>query len=798
MSLLKTQILVMRKTIVFLFILLTTLAHAQYTQTIRGVVVDRTTQAVLPGANVAIVDGDKPRGAMTNERGEFEFLKVPIGKHNLMVSFMGYEPYSVSNFEITSGKEKVLTIELIEQVVNVGEVVVTSMKKGETQNKMAALSARSFSVKETERYAGSLGDPSRMASNFAGVITANDSRNDIIIRGNSPQGLLWRLEGINIPNPNHYGALGSTGGPVSMLNNNVLTNSDFFTGAFPAEYGNALSGVFDLKMRNGNNKKHEFTGQIGFNGFEAGIEGPISKKAGSSYMVNYRYSVLSVMNKLGFDVSGGGVPEYQDLTFKLNLPTKKLGTFSLFGIGGDSEIEFADEGESAGNTYNTLSNTRTRNGSQMAVTGLTHRYFPNSKSNIYTTLSASYQAVATQIDSTSENLPDKRFYGEGNKEIRLSASSRYTLKMNTKNTLKAGATLESYGVNYSDSITGEVFDPPISGYIKQLNTDENGLNLLQGFGEWQHRFGERLTFYGGLYAQYFFYNSTYAIDPRVSISYKLNDTGKLSFAYGKHSQMQPFYIYLTETYNRDDKTYEKTNADLELSKANHFVAGYDQFLCENLKLKVETYFQSLYDIPVKDTESNFSMVNAGSSFHQDRVSNLVNGGKSKNYGAELTLEKYLDDNYYFLVTGSLFDSKYLPSDGVWRNTEFNSNFVLNALGGYEIPLNDKMSIDINLRTIWSGGRRNLYIDLAKSIAAGYEVYDDSKAYAQRESDYFKLDGRIAFKMNGKHYTQEWALDVTNITNHHNVYSKSYNKGTKAIEYVYQQGRFPMFLYRINF
>lgn len=788
----------MRQSLTLLFLLLAILVQAQYTQTIRGVVIDRTTQAVLPGANVALVDGEKPRGTTTNEKGEFEFLKVPIGKHNLMASFMGYEPFAMNNLELTSGKEKVLILELAEQVVTVDEVVVTSAKKGETQNKMAALSARSFSVKETERYAGSLGDPSRMASNFAGVITANDSRNDIIIRGNSPQGLLWRLDGINIPNPNHYGALGSTGGPVSMLNNNVLTNSDFFTGAFPAEYGNALSGVFDLKMRNGNNKKHEFTGQIGFNGFEAGIEGPISKKAGSSYMVNYRYSVLSVMNKLGFDVSGGGVPEYQDLTFRLNLPTKKLGTFSLFGIGGNSNIEFADTGEDSGNTYNTSSDARTRNASQMGVVGLTHRYFLSNRSNLYTTLAASLQGVATQIDSVSENMPDKRYYGEGNKETRLSASTRYTLKVNAKNTLKIGATLESYGVDYQDSVSGEGFEPVVPGYIKQLNTDESGLNLAQGFGEWQHRFGERLTFYGGLYAQYFFYNSTYGIDPRVSFSYKLSDSGKLSLAYGKHSQMQPFYIYLTETYNRDDNTYEKTNTDLELSKANHFVAGYDQFLGKNLKLKLETYYQSLYDIPVKNTESYFSMVNAGSSFHQSRVGNLVNGGKSRNYGAELTLEKYLDNNYYFLVTGSLFDSKYLPSDGVWRNTEFNSNFVLNALGGYEIPLNDKMSIDINLRTTWAGGRRNLYIDLDQSIAAGYEVYDHSKAYSQREADYFKLDGRIAFKMNGKHYTQEWALDVTNITNHHNVYTKEYNNTTKTINYIYQQGRFPMFLYRINF
>lgn len=780
-----------------LLIFLITVSFAQFKQNIRGVIIDKTSKITLPGANVSIVVNDKTLGVISNENGEFNLFNVPIGRYDLSISYMGYEPYIIRNIDLNSGKEKIITAELTEKVVNVKEIVVTALKNGETQNKMAALSARSFSVKETERYAGSLGDPSRMASNFAGVITANDSRNDIIIRGNSPQGLLWRLEGINIPNPNHFGALGSTGGPVSMLNNNVLANSDFFTGAFPAEYGNALSGVFDLRMRNGNNQKHEFTGQVGFNGFELGAEGPISKKTGSSYMINYRYSVLSLMNLLGFDVAAGAVPEYQDLTLKLNLPTKKLGTFSIFSIGGLSSIEFAENDEEGGNTFNTMA--RTKNGSEMGVVGITNRFFPNRHSNIFTSAAISYQGVSTQIDSTFDIAPDKRFYGEGNKEIRLSASTKYTLKLNSKNTIKAGATFESFRVNYADSVSGEAFNPPLYGqYIKQLNTEESGLNLIQGFGEWQHHFTNRLTLYGGLYSQYFLYNSTYSIDPRASLSYKVSESGKVSVAYGKHSQMQALYILLTEAYDRDNETYEKTNINLEFSEAHHLVVGYDQFLAKNLKLKVEAYYQHLYDIPIKKESSYFSMVNAGSSFHQDREEDLVNGGLARNYGTEFTLEKYLDNNYYFLFTTSLFESKYLPSDNVWRNTEFNTNYVVNALGGYEIPINDKMAIDMNFRMISAGGKRNLFIDLEKSIAKNEAVYDDSKAYSQREKNYFRLDARISFKMNGKKTTQEWALDITNLSNQKNVYTSFYSSSKKAIDYVYQQGMFPMMLYRINF
>lgn len=786
------------KIFLLVFVFMSTLCQAQLVQTIRGTVVDKVTLATLPGANVAVYVDDKTVGTMTNEQGNFELKSIPIGRHDLEVSFMGYDPVVMRNLELRSGKEVVLTIELVEKVVKVEEVIVTARVNGETRNKMAVLSARQFSVKETEKYAGSWGDPSRMASNFAGVITANDSRNDIIIRGNSPQGLLWRLEGINIPNPNHFGALGSTGGPVSMLNNNLLANSDFFTGAFPAEYGNALSGVFDLKLRNGNNSHHEFTGQMSYGGFELGAEGPLSKASGSSYMINYRYSIPGLINFLGFTASEGAVPNYQDLSFKVNLPTKKAGTFSLFGIGGNSSIEFLDEGDTNGSAYDILSNTRTRNGSSTGIVALTHRISPDEQSSLFTALSATYSEVHTQIDSVADGLDDKHFYGEGNNEIRLGITSRYTRKINARNTFNIGGSFESFSIDYADSVIGEVYNPPLPGYINDLKTNEQGLNLVQLYSEWQHRFTDQLTLYGGLHFQEFLFNSTFAFDPRFSVSYKINSSSKISFAYGKHSQIQALFNYFVEDYDRSTNTYTKTNTDLGFSNAHHFVAGFDKMLTKNLKLKLETYYQSLYNIPVHDEYGYFSMINAGNSFHQDRISNLKNGGTGRNYGLEFTLEKYLDDHYYFLLTTSLFDSKYQGSDLIWRNTEFNTNYVVNALGGYEIPINQKLSIDINLRTIWSGGKRNPYIDLEQSKFQGETVYDHSKDYSLREKDYFKIDFRASLILNGKRVSQEWALDLTNLTDHKNIYSRSYNAKSQSIEYVYQQGFYPMFLYRINF
>lgn len=786
--------------ILSILLIVSGMSYAQFTQNLRGSVSDADSKTTLPGATVMVVtDSGEKKYTITNSEGMFEINSIPIGRVEIHSTFIGYEPFMAKNIEIISGKEKIIDIELTEQVVKIDEIAVVARGRGETNNVMAALSARSFSVRETEKYAGSLGDPARMASNFAGVITANDSRNDIIIRGNSPQGLLWKLDGVVIPNPNHFGALGSTGGPVCAINNNLLANSDFFTSAFPAEYGNATSGVFDLKLRNGNNKKHEFLLQAGFSGLEAGTEGPISKN-GASYLINYRYSVPALIGKIGFDISGS--PEYQDLNFKLNIPTKKWGTFTLFGLGGNSNITIEGDGEEGGSSFDTPNSLTTKSGSSIGIVALTHRIFLDEKSNIFTTLSATYQSVSNDLDSVySVQKNEKQFYGEDNKEHAFNVSTRYSRKFNASNTFNIGANVESHNIDYADSVNTDGFEEKVSvEYLHQIDIEKNNLMLLQGYGEWQHKFTNQFALYGGLHYNYFIFNSTSSLDPRASLTYTTFNKTKFSLGYGLHSQIQPLYVYFIDNYIDEDQTYVQTNNNLDFAKSHHFVASADYKIAPNVKLKIEAYYQALFDIAVSNDEDYpfYSALNSGSSFNQERMPNLVNKGTGKNQGIEFTLEKYLDKNYYYLATVSLFDSKYRGYDNIWRNTEFNTNFVVNALGGYEFKIGRNSSIDINMRAIWSGGRRNLYIDLEKSIALGEETYDHSRDYEDRENDYFRLDFRVSYKKNSKRITQEWALDATNFTNHKNVYGRYFDTKSNQITYSYQQGLYPMFLYRMTF
>ncbi|MFA9392395.1 MAG: carboxypeptidase-like regulatory domain-containing protein [Prolixibacteraceae bacterium] len=761
-----------------------------------GTVVDKQSQTTLPGVNVVAIAQDKTYGTSTDANGRFHIENIPLGRFTIEFSLIGYEKTALQNVSLSSVKDIFLNIELIEKVENIEEVVVKARTKDQIRNEFATISTRTFSVEESNKYAGSWGDPARMVSNFAGVITAGDQRNDIIIRGNSPIGLLWMLDGIAIPNPNHFGTFGTTGGPICMLNTNQLANSDFFTGAFPAEYGNSLSGVFDLKLRNGNNQKPEFLGGCGFNGFELGAEGPISKSKGSSYMLNFRYTLMDVMAAMGmFNV--GGIPKYADLSFKIFLPTKNLGTFSVIGVGGVSHIELRDEGESmndssSGWTSEMLPGTNVSNGAKMGVIGLSNKYFFSEKARLESSLSASYSSSFTNVDSIS--APNNfNFYNDSYSEINTSFSTKYTLKVSSKKTFQIGGMAQLMDFNFLD----ETYIKSMNQFVQVTNSDGKAM-LYQAYFQMKNRFEEALTINWGLHGQLFELNNSISIEPRLGLNYALNGKQRISMAYGLHGQIQPMLAYFAQTLvDSASLNYLLTNKDLGFSKSHHLVAGYDLSITKNLRLKIEAYSQFLYDIPVEEKASTFSMVNYGANFHNESTDSLINNGKGKNMGLEFTLEKYLNKNFYILLTTSLYDSKYRANDQIWRNTAFNGNYTLNVLAGYELPIkNDVLSI--NIKTVWAGGKRFIPIDLESSIAVGQTVYDFANAYSSRYDRYFRTDFRLSFRQNQKHISQEWSFDVQNLTNHKNIFTQRYDVGSKQLVNVLQMGFFPIGSWKIYF
>lgn len=767
-----------------------------YTQTVRGVVLDKDSKQPLIGATVQVLDIDSIPGTVTDLEGQFILEQIPVGRRSFIVAYLGYKEQTLSNIEVISGHELVLTINLEEEAFTSQEITVVASKqdKDKALNDMALGSVRQFRIEESERYAGSRMDVSRMAANYAGVSAPNDSRNDVIIRGNSPLGLLWRLEDVDIPNPNHFGGFGTTGGPVSMLNSNVLSNSDFFTGAFPSEYGNANAGVFDLKMRHGNNQKFQFVGQLGFNGIELGAEGPLSKKKGHSFMANYRYSTLGLFKLMGIDFGLVGVPQYQDLVFKFHFPNSKIGTFSIFGLAGISSIDLLES---------TIEKDKIKggfgedllNGTQMAVLGLSHLYFLTEKSYIKTIVAGTLHrewSTISKLDQNNNN-PDY-FYGGSFVQAKASIRVIYNNKINARLSVKAGLTGNYYYSNFLDSVKLDSI-----GFIKVRDFDGHA-GMTQAYVQSKYKITSFMTAVVGLYSQWLVHNNSISIEPRAALQFEATKTTRFTLAYGRHAQSQPFPIYFTQTrigYN----DYVQSNKDLNFTYSNHAVFSFDQSIGQDFRIKVEGYYQHLTNAPVQQTPSSYSLLNYGTSFGITHADSLVNSGLGRNYGVELTLEKFFTKGYYFLVTASLFQSEYQGSDKEWYSTAFNSNYVINGLGGYEVKIGKKknLALSFNLKLTVSGGRRYTPIDLAASNLAGEVAYvAGEKVNSASYPIYIKPDLQIQFRNNTKHYSEMFTFSLENFINRDNLLNQEYDAVNKNIKTTYQLGIFPTFTYRITF
>lgn len=764
--------------------------HAQnLTQTVKGKVLDAQSNSPLMGVTVFLLS-DSTKVVTTDEEGNFKLNEVPIGRQALKFLFLGYHEVVLPNVLVTSGKEVVLTAQLEERLEQSKEVVIMAdADKDKPNNEMATLSTRGFNMEEVGRYAGGRNDPARLAGNFAGVSSANDSRNDIIIRGNAPTGLLWRLEGVAIPNPSHFSLLGATGGPVSILNNNLLANSDFMTSAFIAEYGNATSGVFDLKLRNGNSEKHEFIGQMGFNGAELLAEGPLNRNHKSSYLASYRYSTLAVFQALGISFGTTALPYYQDLSFKINLPNEKLGNFSVFGIAGKSNIELLGSKLEPGDLYGDQTRD-TYADSYTGVVGLNHNYFINKNTLSKLTFAVSYQQNQASIDTL--DIVKKVYDYQRVNDIQTKYTLAYSInkKINARHTVKTGIIADYLGFN----LKGE--QKVFSDWYAERDFN-GGAILAQAFAQSQYKFNEQLTLNTGLHGQYFAYNQTYAVEPRVALNYRPWERHKFNIGYGLHNQLQLLSLYFYET-KLSDGSKVKTNKDLDFTRSQHFVLGYDWKISNNLRLKAETYYQSLDKVPVETRATYLSTLNAGADFTILQADSLQNKGTGQNYGVELTVERFFSKGYYFLWTTSLFQSTYKGSDHIERNTAFNNNYIVNVLAGKEWKVSPKITLTFDTKATIAGGRRIIAIDEKASQLYHAQIYNYNTAFEQQSDAYYRIDVKFGTRINGNKVSHQFFADIQNVSNHKNFFSQSFNIRTNKTVTNYQLGLFPVIQYRLEF
>jgi hypothetical protein len=779
------------------------------TQVVRGVVRDRDTQELLYGVSVAVQGIDPPLTALTDEEGRFRFAAVPVGRHVLAMGAMGYKTITVPNVLVTAGKEVVLEVQLEASVEALREAVVTrDSGKDRPQNELAKVSARTFSLEEVTRYSGGRNDVARLATNFAGVTAANDARNDIVVRGNSPTGLLWRVEGLPVPTTNHFATLGTTGGPVSALNTNLLRTSDFLTGAFPAEYGNANAAVFDVRFRSGNNERHEFTGQLSaFSGAELMAEGPLSRSKGSSYLVAARYGIAGVAA-----TGTSATPYYQDIAFKLDLGRTKLGRFEVFGVGGNSSIDFIGAELDSTDLF-ADPNVDSYFTSRLAMGGVNHFLQLNERSYLRTTVGTTYLRTRFDQDNYTEGTSDQppvsyRATEVEDREQRYTVSTQYNNKIAPRFNLRTGTVVEVFDILSSVRDRDDRPDVPdadgdgIPDTFVQVRDVDGSTVLAQLYAQGEYKVSDVLALTGGLHGQYLQETGDAMVGPRAGLSWQFRPDQRISFGYGLHGQLVPLPILF---YQQEvaPGVYERTNADLEFQKSHHFVLAYDRRFGPDWRVKAEAYHQELYDLGIERTTSSYSTVNEGADFVFTERGSLQSAGKGSNQGVELTVEKFLSRGYYMLATASLFSSRYAGSDGVDRNTGFDSRYVLNALVGREwlVGRAKRNAITFDTKFTTSGGRPYSPIDLEATRAnGGREVYVDGDAYSLRYDDYLRLDVKVGMRLNsaGGRVSHQFFVDLQNVTDRENIFVERYNPVTDRINPVYQNGFFPDFMYRIQF
>ncbi|WP_075343934.1 TonB-dependent receptor [Tenacibaculum agarivorans] len=752
------------------------------TQTIRGKVSDQAIKSPLPYVNISL-EGTT-FGTTTDENGNFTIENIAIGRYDIKVSFIGYEPLTLKEIQVTSSKEVVLDIAMKESPTTLDTVIIHSkINKQQPLNQMATVSAKMLSIEEAKRFAGGFDDPARLVSSFAGV-SSNVGNNAIVVRGNNPQALQWKLEGIEISNPNHFANLAAFGGGgLTALSTQLLANSDFFSGAMPAEYSNALSGVFDIFMRNGNSQKHEHTFQLGAIGIDLASEGPFLKKNDASYIFNYRYSTLGLLESLLPKNAEG--TSYQDLSFKLNFPTEKAGTFSLWGMG------LLDRSGSKAKEDNNLwqydSDRENENVKQfMGVVGISHKLLLNHKQYLKTTLALTGNGIDMHTERLNNSFSSFFKNEIQNTNHNLVLNSFLNTKFNAKHTNKSGFVVTNMNHNiFLKEAISETSSPTI--------VDQKGNStLISAYSNSMFHINNKIDLNIGLTGQWFTYNNTRSIEPRFGIRYNLSPTKTLNLAYGLHSRLERLnYYFIKDNFN------QYINKNLDFSKAHHLVLGYNISISKLTHFKMEGYFQYLFDVPVIPNNS-FSLINQQNDwFFNEKLQNL---GKGKNYGLDISFEKHLSKGYYYMATASLFNSQYRGGDRIWRNTRYNRNIALNFLIGKEWVFGKRQNhnFGINARLSFQGGDHYSPINISQSIISQDVVFDETKAFTQQYAPAFTSHFTSSYRLNSKKTTHEVALKIINLTQYEEPLGFRYNFRTQMVDVESEATFIPNISYKVEF
>ena len=783
-------------------------AVSMQAETLRGTVKDAITGEPLIGATVKIVELENV-AAIADIDGKYQINLSKGGRYTIEANYVGYEPSVTKEILISGAKEVVLDITLRENSTELKEVVVRPrVNKEATVNPTVLTGGVMLSMEEASRFAGGYNDPARLVMSFAGVSGEADG-SGLSIHGNAPERMQYRIEGVEVFTPNHFNDLWNAGyGLVSALNSNVIGNSDFFTSTFNANYNNALSGVFDVKMRPGNNTKYENILQIGTVSEELTLEGPISRKHNSSYIVNYRYGFTSLVDKLGLVDTDGSHMSFQDFSWKLNFPTKRAGTFSVFGLGfidtnWDERMKIKD-------THSAYDASDNDSKLAQLLAGVSHKILLGNKWTWRSTLAYNMQHIKADeyyyglkrdendvlIYPLEYEEPEKKYLFSKQKtnEDRIIFNTELSKQVNDK-------WLTQFGGEYSHRFFNLVYRSADRLYapvetMKDITNMKDDTGLASVFWQNLYKFNDHLSATAGISANYFLYSKKYSVEPRVSMKWDPNEKNSFSLGYGLHSMVEKLDAY----FYRDDDG-KLVNKDLGLTKAHHFQATYMYKFNSNLTLRANAYYQYGFNTPVGIDGSTYCVTNRYFNFTDEP---LVNKGNTRNYGADITLEHYMSHGFFGQTNISLYRSQYRGVDKVWRNQMYDRRFMFKILGGKEWIIG-KNVLNVSAKYSIQGGLRYTPIDVDQmnaNIDAGIvndePIYKDNEAFTKHFKPTGIIDLTVSYKINKKRVSHTIAFEGLNILGTDTPMFQRFDLGTRQVRIDKGGISLPNIFYRLDF
>ena len=751
-------------------------------QQIRGKVTDAISGQALVGANVIVGTYSDPiAGAETDDLGKFIIESVALGRYDLFVSFTGYQSIKVPEVLISASRAQEIQISLYPSTEEMEGLVVISQMDPLT---IEGIGTRIITPEQTLRFASTYFDVARLTTAYPGVSLYNDQGNNIISRGHSPNSIQWKLEGVEIVNPNHTSNAGTlsdtptqSGGGVNILSTQMLSNAKFVNGGFTSDYGNGLSGYYDMFFRKGNTEKHDFVAQVSLLGIDLAAEGPLKKGTDNSYLVNYRYSFVGILSAMGIDFGGESIA-FQDLAFNISFDGTKTGDWEIFGMGGASKNDFVTERDASlweenKDQYDIFFK------SKMGAIGFTNFARLGRKSALKTTgIFSGLENSRTSFLIDPDDYSGTMNSDDLNTKAVISVNSKISRKIGEKSFINAGIQYNHMNFDlYYTYLDNE------GRTITPLNSKEQ-YDVIQPFVEWNSV--EKFMEYT-LGLRYYLHSLTNyaALEPRANLLFK---TGSKNVVYGSFTrvhQVQLPGVYFTDIQNRE----------LDPTRNDQVQLGMKNYLGKGL-FTIEGYYHFLDNVPVDQDElSDFSVLNLVDGIVENQV---VNNGKGTNAGLEISYDRKLENNWYYVLSGTIYDSKYTGSDNIWRNTRFNGRYGMNATGGREFHNLVNGIIGINAQFTYLGGLWDTPIDEDLSEQAGKTIYKQGQAFTSQLAAYKRFDLRVSWTKNKPNYTRMLSLDIQNVLSFQNDAYMMYDPFLMEVITATQLGIIPVLSYRMEF